>query len=219
MAHDKYQGFMKIRTLTTAFIFLFSISLLADDFFEAGRRGDLEHVQFLIGSESIDVNIPGKLFGRTLLHEVSFQGHLPLVIYLVNDAKADIHAWEKSGYTPIHLAAMGGHPLVVEFLLSKGADVNAWSYLGTPLHQAAHYGHAPVAKILLKHKDINIHQKDGRGYTALYWAAHYEHLEVTRALLIAGAEIDNPKHWRQSVLDRVLQIKEEVKNAEISCYN
>ncbi len=210
---------IKIRTLTTVFIFLFSISLLADDFFEAGRQGDLEYVQFIVESEGIDVNIPGKLFGRTLLHEVSFQGHLPIVIYLVNDANADIHAWTNSGYTPLHLAAIGGHPLVAEFLLSKGADVNAWSYLGTPLHQAAHHGQAPVVEILLKHKDIDIHQTNGYGHTALYWAAHNEHLEVTKALLIAGAKIDNPKQWRQSILNWISHIQKEIEETEIMCYN
>ena len=44
-----------------------------------------------------------------------------------------------------------GHSEIVKFLLSKGADVDAISDLGTPLLLAALKGHPSTLKILLQH--------------------------------------------------------------------
>jgi hypothetical protein len=44
-----------------------------------------------------------------------------------------------------------GHSEIVEFLLSRGADVNALSVTGTPLSVASFKGHASTVKILLQH--------------------------------------------------------------------
>ena len=39
-----------------------------------------------------------------------------------------MNAKDKGGYTPLWLAARGGHIDVVKFLVDKGADVNACIY-------------------------------------------------------------------------------------------
>lgn len=46
-----------------------------------------------------------------------------------------------NGWTPLHLASYFGHRPVVEYLLSRNADVNAVNENGdTPLHKAAFIG-------------------------------------------------------------------------------
>lgn len=44
-----------------------------------------------------------------------------------------------------------GHSEIVKFLLSRGADIDALSFSGTPLSLAALRGHASTVKILLQH--------------------------------------------------------------------
>jgi len=60
-------------------------------------------------------------------------------------------AVNKSGWTPLHYAATGGHTRVCAFLIGAGADVNAESPNGTtPLMMAAMYGDDRTVKLLLE---------------------------------------------------------------------
>lgn len=57
---------------------------------------------------------------------------------------------ELSGRPPLHIAADYGHTEVVDYLISKGADVNAVDKHGfTPLLCACYEGHRDCAELLL----------------------------------------------------------------------
>lgn len=77
----------------------------------------------------------------------ALRGQEELVVQLVSrGAKVN-----KSGWTPLHYAATGGHPRVLAFLIGAGADVNAESPNGTtPLMMAAMYGNDATVKWLLE---------------------------------------------------------------------
>ncbi len=63
------------------------------------------------------------------------------------------------GYTPLDWAARAGHTAVVEYLIRRGAKVNAADNDGwTPLHLAARHGHLEVVKLLVEH-GADIHAK------------------------------------------------------------
>jgi ankyrin repeat protein len=85
-------------------------------------------------------------------------------------------------------------PLVAELLVSKGADVNAKSNLGsnvgvTPLILALARDKSALARFLIQHgADVNV-QING-GTAPLHFAAGRGDLETTKALLTAGAEIN-----------------------------
>ena len=52
-----------------------------------------------------------------------------------------------------------GYSEAAEVLINAGADVNAKGYNGnTPLILTANAGHTHIAKLLLKHPDIKIHE-------------------------------------------------------------
>lgn len=58
----------------------------------------------------------------------------------------------KSGYTPLHEAARRGHSHIVDYLLKKGANVNALSVKQeTALFYAAEGGHTDCEMLLLAH--------------------------------------------------------------------
>jgi uncharacterized protein len=57
-------------------------------------------------------------------------GWLPAVKFLVEELGADVNARDHNGYTPLHHAASRGDNLLIEYLVSKGADVKAVSRSG-----------------------------------------------------------------------------------------
>ncbi|MBU4201439.1 MAG: ankyrin repeat domain-containing protein [Verrucomicrobia bacterium] len=59
---------------------------------------------------------------------------------------------QKNGYSPLHWAVLGNQTNMVNFLLSRGAAVNAADRYGmTPLHKAAAFGRRDIAELLATH--------------------------------------------------------------------
>lgn len=76
----------------------------------------------------------------------ALKGHLELARQLIGRG-ADVN---KTGWTPLHYAATGGHLAVMELLLEHHAYIDAESPNGTtPLMMAAQYGSIDAIKLLL----------------------------------------------------------------------
>jgi len=58
-------------------------------------------------------------------HKHTPDGWMPALRYLVEELKFDVNARDFSGYTPLHHAAARGDNVMIEYLISKGADVMA----------------------------------------------------------------------------------------------
>jgi ankyrin repeat protein len=80
---------------------------------------------------------------------------------------------------------------VVELLIAQGANVNerGLSRELTPLHSAAHGGHASVAGLLIA-KGADVSASDKTGATPLHVAAKAGRNEVAKLLIARGARID-----------------------------
>ena len=79
-------------------------------------------------------------------------------------------AVNKSGWTPLHYAATGGHLRVAAFLIGAGADLNAESPNGTtPLMMAAMYGNSDVVKLMLE-SGAEAYPQNDQGLSALDFA-------------------------------------------------
>jgi ankyrin repeat protein len=153
--------------------------------------------------------------------------------YLLNAAEqgdvAAINRWLEKGasplarderrktrnYTPLTLAASGGHAEAVSLLLDSGADIDASDivdvddkqtpalisddyesltamglFLGvTPLMLAARKGYINVVRVLID-RQANLQLQDCFERDALCLASIEGHLEVVRALMQAGASIN-----------------------------
>lgn len=77
----------------------------------------------------------------------ALKGHLELARKLIQRG-ADVN---KTGWTPLHYAATGGHLAMIELLLEHHAYIDAESPNGTtPLMMAAQYGSIDAVKLLLE---------------------------------------------------------------------
>ncbi len=121
--------------------------------------------------------------GETDLH-IAARLNLPVITISLLNQGADVHAKDKFGWTPLHLAAAKENAsATAELLLNQGADIHAKDKFGwTPLHSAASNNAYETAELLLN-KGANVNAKDNHGWTPLYWAASnnaYETAELLR---------------------------------------
>ena len=120
--------------------------------------------------------------GETAISIAAYLGKLEYVRKLAEaGARLDFPGWP-----PLAYAAFNNHPQVVEYLIEKGANINARTETGaTPLYLASRYGHTDVVKLLLKHRaDPAI--PDQHRETALDAAQKAENNEETVKLLHAA---------------------------------
>jgi ankyrin repeat protein len=77
-------------------------------------------------------------------HRVAPSGFLAAVKYLVEELHADVNARDHEGNTALHDAAARGDNPMIEFLVSKGADVKAVNRAG---ETTADMANSPVSRI------------------------------------------------------------------------
>lgn len=90
---------------------------------------------------------------------------------------------DREGQTALHIAVDAGSRKTAQYLLFKGAEVNAVkTNMATPLHLAATAGDAEVAELLLNFK-ANVEAKNVNHETPLHKAALFNSVPVIKLLL------------------------------------
>jgi ankyrin repeat protein/L-ascorbate metabolism protein UlaG (beta-lactamase superfamily) len=122
------------------------------------------------------------------IHDAARTGNLDSVKTLLTARPELISAKNDLGHSPLHSATYNGQVAVAEYLLSKGADINALTTSGsTPLHGAAFYNHPEAVKLLIA-KGANLNVPNVAGYMPLLSAAAAGNTEIVRMLIEAGAD-------------------------------
>ncbi len=128
-----------------------------------------------------DVNTRG-INGITALHFIAVFKN-PEMITILIQAGANVHARDKDGYTPLHLAASANqNPEIITILINAGSDVNVQSHnKETPLHRAAIWNENPkvIMALLDAGADGKAITKDGK--VPFDYAEENEHLKDTPA--------------------------------------
>ncbi|XP_069778381.1 transient receptor potential cation channel, subfamily N, member 1 isoform X3 [Narcine bancroftii] len=172
----------------------------------AAKNGHINVLEALKGTLSF--KITSTKTGFTALHMAAHFGQMDFVREILTKMPATMPSEvpktpskgqltkehpSESGYTPLHLAAQSGHENLVRLLLNyPGVQVDTQTSLqgATPLHLAAQNGHTAVIGMLLSKCTSQLHLKDNWGRTCLHLAAANGHIEMARALLGQGAEIN-----------------------------
>jgi ankyrin repeat protein len=110
----------------------------------------------------------------------------------------------QDGYwlTPLQAAAATGQRKVAEFLISKGASVNAEAVALdglTALHYAADGGSKEVGELLIS-KGAIIDAKAKNGLTALHLAAMAGYTDMVKLLIAGGANVNAKSQYGQTPL-------------------
>ena len=153
-----------------------------DDFLNAVKTGNAREVRQLL-RRGVDANTTDA-GGQSVLHLASRDGTIEVAQVLVT-AGAEIDRRNKNGETPIMLAALGGHRSMVEFLLSKEAQINQPGW--TALLYAATSGHISIVKILIENHAY-IDSSPSNGLTPLMMATRGGHIDTVKLLLDEGAD-------------------------------
>ena len=170
----------------------------------AAKNGHTKSVSFLIRSTDKGYDVATSMLneqGYAPIHLAAYYGHLavlheillsePIVLPDVEKSAA-IASQDSHGNTPLHLASIRGHSHVVEFLIARGAVVDAENTKRrTPLHLATWHNQHQVAHILLDCR-ANPYARDHSGMTPLSIAEEkmYSHLKVmmTDSLMLRALE-------------------------------
>lgn len=140
---------------------------------------------------------------ESVLMLASLKGYLGLVQKLVEN-DADVN---KSGWTPLHYAASGGHVSVIMYLLEHSAYIDAESPNGTtPLMMAAMYGSPEAVKALIQ-AGADPTLKNQLGLSALDFAVRAQRsnsIELMQAGLLRWADRQKRPSPAQSVFNAPL---------------
>ena len=116
---------------------------------------------------------------------------------------------DEDGDTLLHLAIISEQKMMVERLLTNGADVNKKSGKSQipPLNTAIEFNEE-IAKLLLKHNKINPNLSSIKGNTALHSAVRFKKNQLFDLLIKKGADINARNQAGQTPLALALDENE-----------
>jgi ankyrin repeat protein len=182
-------------------LFVQTFAVASSDLADAAMNRNKTAVRSLLQKKA-DVNAP-QVDGTTALHWAVRADDLETADLLIR-AGANVAAANRSGVTPLRLAATNGTAAMVEKLITAGADPNAsLSQFGdTALMLAARTGRVDSVKMLLDHgAQVNAIETWG-GTTPLMWAVADGHLETVKILIARGASVNARSYFVPSAHGR-----------------
>ena len=134
---------------------------------ERAQRGEVPAVLAALEQEPELVNRVCEVGESTILHGACHGGHVDLARVLLDDQQADLHQKCTLGWDALMWASASGHIPVIEFLLSRGADMTANDNDGeTALGRAAFSDKLPACKFLIS-RGSDLMAKNNQGQTVL----------------------------------------------------
>ena len=124
------------------------------------------------------------------IFEASVMGDLESLRKTVGRDAASVSSYSPDGFTALALASYLGQKEAVDYLIQKGADVNALARNETgftALTGAVTQNQNEIAKILVKNGARVNHRYEG-GFTPLMHAAYNENVDLVSFLLQNGAD-------------------------------
>lgn len=157
----------------------------------ACTAGHLEIVKLLVEAGA-DIFRSTKAKGRTALTEAVESGRTDVVEYLVELGMDVNHLTEGTlDINPLQLAASKGNKEMLQFLLSKGADLQRRNKRGhVACHTAILSEQFEIARLLLD-RGTDLESTDKMGHTPLHYAGLMGNLALTGILLDKGSNLES----------------------------
>ncbi|KAM6215037.1 85/88 kDa calcium-independent phospholipase A2 isoform 2-T2 [Rhynchocyon petersi] len=166
----------------------------------ACRRGDGETLVELVQHCHAQMDATDN-HGETAFH-YAVQGDNPQVLQLLGKTEsAGLNQVNNQGLTPLHLACQMGKQDMVRVLLLCNARCNVMGPSGYPIHTAMKFSQKACAEMIIGADCSQIHSKDPRyGASPLHWAktAEKDNVEMVKALIVFGAEVDTPNNFGET---------------------
>ena len=146
-------------------------------------------------------------------------GNLEKVKHLLEVEKADMDEKIDGGGTAVSSALLFNRPIVLEYLIKKGADLSVKAWIGSTLtngriypnsllYSAALLGYFEIAKLLIELGKVDVNDKTNEGgESALLAAATNKGIEVVKLLLRNNAAIDDTNNKGETALQRAADIE------------
>lgn len=147
----------------------------------------------------------------TNIYDAAVYGDLDQVRKIIAADPEAVNETDEFGFTPLHGLAGEEHLEIAQFLIDRGAKVNAANDEGiTPLHLATW----PAMATLLLKNGADLEARSQRGETPLLvLAAENEREDVMAVLLTAGADANAAANDGLTALDIALAREEDDKAA------
>ncbi|GAA6099709.1 ankyrin repeat domain-containing protein 27 isoform X1, partial [Tachysurus ichikawai] len=111
-------------------------------------------------------------------------------LFLLQPDRLGVNCSSADGFTPLHVAALHGHTVLVSLLIRHGANINACnSQNATPLHLACQNSHTQVVSSLVE-CNAKLNKKDQFGNTPLIQSCLKGHEETVSVLIQSGASLN-----------------------------
>jgi len=144
--------------------------------------------QLLVAVASVATPVPAD--DRADLSIAIRQGSLPAVRAVVDKNPSLVTSADASGFTPLHIAATAGSVEIVEYLLQRGADIEARTPGGqTPLFQTVPLV-SEQAFAYLRGNGANLNARDNEGKTILDFALSWQRPAMVELILAQGFVVD-----------------------------
>lgn len=120
---------------------------------------------------------------------------------MVESRRANVTDRDPDNATALHWAALNGHHDVCQYLVYRGAEVNALGgeILATPLHWAIQHSVLEVVQLLVYHR-ANPDIQDVQGFSGIHASVHASATSILNFLLQETVDVDASDHFGHTPL-------------------